>query len=103
MVGASRKRFAAAVGSEARAPKQADAATTAISALSAAAGAWAVRVHNVADNLDAVRVAQAWNLGRSLTGYTAAGDYPEGGSNRAAQHDESPAESPAEAALEGDE
>ena len=42
-------------------------------------------------------------LGRSLTGYTAAGDYPEGGSNRAAQHDESPAESPAEAALEGDE
>ena len=103
LVGASRKRFAAAVGSEARAPKQADAATTAISALSAAAGAWAVRVHNVADNLDAVRVAQAWNLGRSLTGYTAAGDYPEGGSNRAAQHDESPAESPAEPALEGDE
>ncbi|MDO5030584.1 MAG: dihydropteroate synthase [Corynebacterium sp.] len=86
LVGASRKRFAAAIGGEARAPKEADAATAAISTLSAAAGAWAVRVHNVADNLDAVRVAQAWGLGRSLTGYSAAGDYPEGGGNRAADN-----------------
>ncbi len=93
LVGASRKRFVAAVGGEVRAPKQADAATAAISALSAAAGAWAVRVHNVADSLDAVRVAQAWNLGRSLTDYSAAGDYPEGGSNRAAQEAASPTES----------
>lgn len=84
LVGASRKRFAAAVGGESRAPKQADAATTAISALSAAAGAWAVRVHNVADSLDAVRVAQAWGLGHSLTGNSASGDYPEGGGNQAA-------------------
>lgn len=100
LVGASRKRFAAAVGGQARAPMQADAATTAISALSAAAGAWAVRVHNVADNLDAVRVAQAWALGRSLTGYAAAGDYPEGGSNRAADSSEASLQSCAEAPLE---
>lgn len=85
LVGASRKRFAATIAGEPRTPKQTDAATTAISALSATAGAWAVRVHNVADSLDAVRVAQAWQLGHSLTGNSASGNYPEGGGNRAAE------------------
>jgi dihydropteroate synthase len=31
-----------------------------VTALAAAAGAWGVRVHEVPDNLDAVRVALAW-------------------------------------------
>ena len=37
-----------------------DAATVAISALAATAGAWCVRVHQVPANADAVRVAAAW-------------------------------------------
>ena len=42
-----------------------DPATAAITALSAAAGAWAVRVHDVAPSADAVRVAAAWAAGRA--------------------------------------
>ena len=39
-------------------------ATAAISALAAAAGAWGVRVHDVAATLDAVAVAAAWRARR---------------------------------------
>ncbi|MPV38822.1 dihydropteroate synthase [Georgenia subflava] len=62
LVGASRKRFLSAVVPPALAdqPLARDNATSAISALSAAAGAWAVRVHEVAASVDAVRVAAAW-------------------------------------------
>jgi dihydropteroate synthase len=35
-------------------------ATAAITALSVLEGAWAVRVHNVAASVDALKVAQAW-------------------------------------------
>jgi dihydropteroate synthase len=64
LVGASRKRFlghllAAPDGTPAP-PLQRDAASAAISALAAAAGAWAVRVHDVRPSVDAVRVAAAW-------------------------------------------
>ncbi|WP_395728364.1 dihydropteroate synthase [Nakamurella sp.] len=62
LVGASRKRFLGALlddGSGPRPPDGREAATTAISALAAAAGAWGVRVHEAADSLDAVRVAAA--------------------------------------------
>lgn len=62
LVGASRKRFLGALLGDAagpRPPAGREAATTAISALAAAAGAWGVRVHEVADSLDAVRVAAA--------------------------------------------
>lgn len=62
LVGASRKRFLGALLGDATGPRPPDgreAATTAISALAAAAGAWGVRVHEVADSLDAVRVAAA--------------------------------------------
>lgn len=64
LVGASRKRFlgqllAAADGSAAP-PDERDAATAATSALAAAAGAWGVRVHEVAGSVAAVKVAQAW-------------------------------------------
>ena len=43
---------------------QRDGATDAISALAAAAGVWAVRVHDVVGSVDAVRVGSAWRLGR---------------------------------------
>ncbi|WP_295628090.1 dihydropteroate synthase [uncultured Corynebacterium sp.] len=83
LVGASRKRFTATVvDGTPRPPREADDATAAISALSAAAGAWAVRVHEVAASRDAVHVAAAWNRGAAPTGVTADGDYPAGGGNR---------------------
>ncbi|WP_406151908.1 dihydropteroate synthase [Streptomyces sp. NBC_01012] len=63
LVAASRKRFLGQVlaGEYAVPPpaRERDAATTAVSALSAAAGAWAVRVHAVRPTADAVRVARA--------------------------------------------
>ena len=64
LVGASRKRFlghllAGADGKPASASDR-DRATAATSALAAAAGAWCVRVHDVASSADAVRVAAAW-------------------------------------------
>jgi dihydropteroate synthase len=64
LVGASRKRFlgrllAAADGTP-RSFEESDAATVAVTALAAAAGAWCVRVHSVPANADAARVASAW-------------------------------------------
>jgi len=64
LVGASRKRFlghllADQAGRPAP-PRARDDATAAISALSAAAGAWCVRVHTVRASVDAVKVAAAW-------------------------------------------
>jgi dihydropteroate synthase len=75
LVGASRKRFlghllADSAGHMAP-PRARDDATAAISALSAAAGAWCVRVHTVRASADAVKVAAAW---------TAASDVPRVGS-----------------------
>ncbi len=75
LVGASRKRFLVALGGPERSPHQADSATAAVSALAAAAGAWAVRVHNVPASVDAVRVADAWTRGRALDDFTATQDY----------------------------
>jgi dihydropteroate synthase len=64
LVGASRKRYLSrlfdADGAEPRPFLENDAATAAITALSAAAGAWCVRVHHVPANADAVRVAAAY-------------------------------------------
>ncbi|MFG2789862.1 dihydropteroate synthase [Streptomyces sp. NPDC048419] len=63
LVAASRKRFLGRVlaGSEGAPPpaRERDAATAAVSALAAQAGAWAVRVHQVRATADAVRVARA--------------------------------------------
>lgn len=64
LVGASRKRFlgrllSADDGTPRPAKERAD-ATTAVSALAAASGAWGVRVHDVASSADAVRVARRW-------------------------------------------
>lgn len=66
LVGASRKRFLGALLADARpsgtdpTPRERDHATAAISALAAASGAWAVRVHEARGSADAVRVAAAW-------------------------------------------
>jgi dihydropteroate synthase len=61
LVGASRKRFLGSLLADKQGvPRQPDGredATTAISALAAAAGAWGVRVHDVRRSLDAVKVA----------------------------------------------
>jgi len=62
LIGASRKRFLGALLASPAGPRPPDgreAATTAISALSAAAGVWGVRVHETAASSDAVRVAAA--------------------------------------------
>lgn len=68
LVGASRKRFLGALlsdvdGGAPRQPSGREDATTAVSALAAAKGAWGVRVHDVGPSLDAVRVAAAWAAG----------------------------------------
>jgi dihydropteroate synthase len=67
LVGASRKRFLghllAGPDHEPAPPLQRDHATTALTALAAASGAWAVRVHDVRSSVDAVKVAAAWRAG----------------------------------------
>ena len=62
LVGASRKRFLAAATAPADAadPLSRDFATASTTTLAAAAGAWAVRVHNVTASLDAVRTVALW-------------------------------------------
>ncbi|MFF5496422.1 dihydropteroate synthase [Streptomyces aquilus] len=77
LVAASRKRFLGRVlaADPAAAPppaRERDAATAAVSALAAHAGAWAVRVHEVRATADAVRVARAVEEAR------AAGNGAEG-------------------------
>jgi len=84
LVGASRKRFLghllARPDGEPAPPLARDGATAAVSALAAAAGAWCVRVHEVAGSADAVRVAAAWRAGsvgaRPGTGVNRIDDEP---------------------------
>jgi dihydropteroate synthase len=69
LVGASRKSFIgrllAGPDGAPRPFTDSDDATVALSALSAAAGAWCVRVHAVPGNADAVRVAARWRAARA--------------------------------------
>lgn len=63
LIGASRKRFLGTLLSsagKAAGPSERGNASVAVTALAAAHGAWCVRVHDVASNLDAVKVAAAW-------------------------------------------
>ncbi len=63
LVGASRKRFLGALLEDEAGPRPIpgrEDATVAVTALCAAAGVWAVRVHAVRGSADAVRVAAAW-------------------------------------------
>ncbi|MER8057267.1 dihydropteroate synthase [Streptomyces sp. SID8366] len=68
LVAASRKRFLGRVlagpGGAPPPARERDAATAAVSALAAQAGAWAVRVHEVRATADAVRVARAVEAAR---------------------------------------
>ena len=67
LIGASRKRFLGSLlADESGAPRpmdQRDDASDAVTAIAAAMGVWAVRVHDVAGSRDAVRVADAWRRG----------------------------------------
>ena len=66
LVGASRKRFLTEIRSDRgleATPVDADPATAAVTALSAQAGAWCVRVHEVAVSRDAVDVVARWSHG----------------------------------------
>ena len=69
LVAASRKRFLGSLlpdqEGEPRSVAGRDTATAAVTALAAAAGAWAVRVHDVAPSADTVRVAAAWAAGKA--------------------------------------
>ena len=60
LVGSSRKRFLAQAAEVDATPVQRDTVTAATTALAAAAGAWAVRVHEVPVNRAAVRTASLW-------------------------------------------
>lgn len=82
LVAASRKRFLGHVlaGPEGAPPpaRERDAATAAVSALAAHAGAWAVRVHEVHATADAVRVARAVEGARATGARTASHTSSEG-------------------------
>jgi dihydropteroate synthase len=72
LVGASRKSFLGSLLRDAdgdpRPAAARDDATVAVTALAAAGGAWCVRVHSVAANADAVRVAARWGAGCGQNG-----------------------------------
>jgi dihydropteroate synthase len=82
LVGASRKTFLgsllAGAGGEPRPASERDDATAAVSALVAAAGAWCVRVHAVAANADAVRVAARWAAASGTAAPAGAGGRASG-------------------------
>lgn len=67
LIGASRKRFLGGLLADGagvpRPMEERDAATDAVTAIAAAQGVWAVRVHDVRGSKDAVRVAAAWTQG----------------------------------------
>jgi dihydropteroate synthase len=64
LVGASRKRFLAPLLADAAPMTDRDLPTAVISALSARAGAWGVRVHDVAGTRVAIDVVDAWQGGQ---------------------------------------
>jgi dihydropteroate synthase len=70
LVGTSRKRFLGSLlttAGKAAAPRERDHATVATTGIAAAKGAWGVRVHNVAANLDAVKVAAKIRAASAIT------------------------------------
>ena len=84
LVGASRKRFLGhllARGGEPVPPLARDRARAAVTALAAAAGVWAVRVHEVAASADAVRVAAAWRRAGGRIEPDSGSGRDEGGSS----------------------
>ena len=80
LIGASRKRFLGELLGESGVPRpveRRDAATDAVTALAAAAGAWAVRVHDVRGSRDAIAVAGAWRDATAAPHSAAAADGPD--------------------------
>ena len=77
LIGASRKSFLgrllAGPDGTPRPFTGCDSATVGVTALAAASGAWAVRVHEVAPNVDAVRVGMAWRAASGRTGVPGGG------------------------------
>ena len=71
LVGTSRKKFLGAVLADAAGEdpslERRDAATAVTSVLAARAGAWGVRVHNVAATRDALAISAAWQTGARWT------------------------------------
>lgn len=65
LIGASRKRFLAALLPEGASMEDRDSATIAVSVLAARAGVWGVRVHDVPRTVGALRVLESWNKGAS--------------------------------------
>jgi len=63
LVGVSRKRLLAPFAGKDAEPSERDGATATISALAAQAGAWAVRVHDVASTRATLDVWEAWERG----------------------------------------
>ena len=63
LVAASRKGFLAPLVAEGAAPDARDAPSAVLAAIAASQGAWAVRVHNVAETRAALDVADAWRRG----------------------------------------
>jgi dihydropteroate synthase len=68
VVGASRKRFLGAVIARDEGPLARDDATTAVTTLAAAAGIWAIRVHDARAARDALGVVSAWHDARGGRG-----------------------------------
>lgn len=64
LIGTSRKRFLAETLGEDVTQERRDLATAVTSVLAARAGAWAVRVHDVAATVDALRILTAWDTER---------------------------------------
>jgi dihydropteroate synthase len=64
LVGASRKRFLGALLPDDAPVEERDLPTAVVSALSALAGVWGVRVHDVRSTRVALDVARAWQSGR---------------------------------------
>ncbi|WP_217136473.1 dihydropteroate synthase [Leucobacter chinensis] len=60
LIGASRKRMLAEIAGADKPATERDLATSVVSALSARAGAWGVRVHDVAATVQALAVTEAW-------------------------------------------
>jgi len=89
LVGASRKSFLGRLLAEpdgtVRPAAGREVATASISALAAAAGAWGVRVHDVAASRDAVAVGAAWRYGASDA------QWRHGGSDAASRRGVGPA------------
>ena len=63
LVGVSRKRFLAPFAADGAPATDRDEATATISALAAQAGAWGVRVHDVASTRSALDVWDSWQRG----------------------------------------